>query len=240
MQISVRRLALLMLLPLLTAAGAQPPPTAAARQWRLVSDRQGIQVYQPVRLPGSPLRGFRGVSRLNVSDEYALVALLEDYAAYPDWLHMVDSVQVLNLGEPGPRRLHVTTRLPWPLANRDAVLESRIIQGDDLGTMVVSVHSRPDLLPADPAYLRMPAVNGELRFQRVAPDQVEVVYQMILDPGGRIPGWLTGLLLREAPHFTLERLNRVVRRRRYRGHYYPNLDLNGPGRPALGNVTKSR
>ncbi|MFP1678161.1 START domain-containing protein [Alloalcanivorax sp. C16-2] len=236
MQISALRLSLLMLLPLLTGAGTLTP-LAEERQWRLISDRQGIQVYQPARVPDSRLRGFRGVTRLRVTDEYALVALLEDYAAYPDWLHLVDGVQVLNRDAPGPRRLRLTTRMPWPLTNRDAILESHVSQGR--GTVVVSLLNRPATLPPAPDYLRVPALSGELRFERVAPDQVEVVYQLLFDPGGRIPGWLTEVLLRETPHFTLERLNRVVRRPRYQGHYYPELDLNGPGRPSSENVTKN-
>ncbi|QJX02995.1 hypothetical protein HML84_19210 [Alcanivorax sp. IO_7] len=50
----------------------------------------------PARAPAARLRAFRGVTRLPAGDEYALVALLEDYAAYPDWLHFVDGARPWN------------------------------------------------------------------------------------------------------------------------------------------------
>tara|TARA_B100000614_G_scaffold185050_2_gene165814 strand:+ start:39371 stop:40096 length:726 start_codon:yes stop_codon:yes gene_type:complete len=239
MRISAHRLSLLMLLPLLAGAST-PPAEVEERQWRLISDHNGIQVYRP-RAPAARLRAFRGVTRLPAGDEYALVALLEDYAAYPDWLHFVDGARPLERDRPGPRRLRLTTLMPWPLRNRDAVLEARVTQIHETShqQVVVSLRNRPALLPPDPDYLRLPALTGELRFRRVAPDELEVRYELSLDPGGHIPDWLTNLLLREAPHFTLERLRRVVTRAEYQGHYYPDLDLRGPGRPpSAQNVTK--
>ncbi len=237
MPISARRLFPLLLLPVLAGAGA-PPASDQGPRWRLISDRDGIQVYRP---RAAATRAFRGVTRLPDGDEYALVALLEDYAAYPEWMHFVDGARPLNPDQPGPRRLRLTTLMPWPLADRDAVVEARVRQVREAGRqeVVVTLRNRPALLPPDPDYLRLPALTGELRFRRVPPDELEVRYQLSLDPGGGAPDWLIDLLLREAPHFTLERLRRVVTRAEYQGHYYPDLDLRGPGRPAsTRNVTK--
>jgi hypothetical protein len=209
--------------------------------WQLVSDRNGIQVYMQ---PGdqTPLKTFRGVTRFPLADEYAMVALLNDYYAYPDWLHFVDSARELGRSNEQVRQLHVTTLLPWPLADREAVLQTRVIQGDGPAgkEVVVDLSNRPDLLPPNPDYVRFPHMEGMLRFRRVAQEEVEVVYQLEMNPGGYIPAWLANILLRDAPYFTLERLRRVVHRAEYQGHYYDWLDLRGPGRPEpVKNVTKT-
>ena len=55
--------------------------------WRLVSDRNDIQVYMRHR-DDTRLKTFRGVTRFKLADQYALVAVLNDYEAYPRWLHL--------------------------------------------------------------------------------------------------------------------------------------------------------
>lgn len=238
MQTSLRAIPYLVLLAASMLTGRLPAET---RDWQLVSDRNGIQVYMQ-HGDQSPLKTFRGVTRFPLTDEYALVALLNDYPSYPDWLHFVDSARELSRTSERVRQLHFTTMLPWPLADREAVLQSRVIQSSDPASeeVVVDLSNRPELLPPDPDYLRFPHMEGMLRFRRVAPGQVEVVYQLEMDPGGYIPAWLANILLRDAPYFTLERLRRVVHRSEYRGHYYDWLQLRGPGRPEpLKNVTKT-
>ena len=228
MQPSLRAIPYLVLLAALLAAGRLP---AQAGAWQLVSDRNGIQVYMQ-HGDRTPLKTFRGVTRF----------LLNDYQAYPDWLHFVDSARELGRSNEQVRQLHFTTLLPWPLADREAVLQTRVIQGGDPASqeVVVDLSNQPDLLPPNPDYVRFPHMEGMLRFRRAAPGEVEVVYQLEMNPGGYIPAWLANILLRDAPYFTLERLRRVVHRAEYQGHYYDWLELRGPGRPETAkNVTKN-
>jgi len=238
MQTSLRATPYLILLAALLLAGRV---TAQAGAWQLVSDRNGIQVYMQ-HGDRTPLKTFRGVTRFPLADEYAMVALLNDYPGYPDWLHFVDSARELGRSNEQVRQLHFTTLLPWPLADREAVLQARVIQGDGPTgkEVVVDLSNRADLLPPDPDYVRFPHMEGMLRFRRAGQGLVEVVYQLEMNPGGYIPAWLTNILLRDAPYFTLERLRRVVHRAEYQGHYYDWLDLRGPGRPETAkNVTKN-
>ncbi|ASK33143.1 hypothetical protein CEK62_21650 (plasmid) [Alcanivorax sp. N3-2A] len=228
MQITIYGAFALLVMLLAGSAKAASPPG-----WVLISERNDIRVYVHANAD-SRLKTFRGVTRFKLADEYAMVALLNDYDAYPDWLHFVDSARELSRAGPRLRNMRFTTLLPWPLADREAVLESRVSQSvTDAGgsTVTVTLSNRPDRLPPNQDYIRFPALDGTLLFVRVPGDQVEVTYQLTLDAGGYIPAWLVNVLLRDAPYFTLERLRRVVHRPEYQGHYYPYLDLNGPGRP---------
>lgn len=220
---------------LLPAAAVRADNTA----WQLVSNRDGIRVYTRDN-PGTSLKSFRGVTQLRLRDEYALVALLNDYPDYPDWLHFVDGARELSRRGPLERVLRFTTLLPWPLENREGILDCRVHQERN-GRVVVRLINHPGALPPNPHYIRFPKLSGELTFQRLGNDgQIRVTYQLSLDPGGYIPNWLTNILLRDAPYFTLERLRQVVHRPRYQGHYYRYLDLRGPGRPPAANVTKAQ
>lgn len=201
--------------------------------WRLVSDRNDIRVYMRHR-DDSRLKTFRGVTRMTLKDQYALAAVLEDYDNFPRWLHFVDGAEEFARESPLLRYLRFTTHLPWPLANREAVLQANVVQDPDFPQQAVTVYlqGRPELLPENDRYVRFPEMSGILAARFLGNDQVEFTYQLILDPGGYIPAWLANILLRDAPYFTLDRLRRTVLRPEYQGKYYDYLDLSGPGRPA--------
>ena len=200
--------------------------------WKLITDRNGIQVYMRHR-DESRLKTFRGVGRIKLSDEYALAALLEDYASYPRWLHFVDGATEFEREGPMLRRLRFTTQLPWPLNDREAVLEARVEQtiSPELEGITVYLNNRPNLLPANDRYVRFPEMEGIFQITRIADDEAEVVYQLVLDPGGYIPAWLANVLLRDAPYFTLERLRRIIALQEYQSRFFDYLELRGPGRP---------
>ncbi|MFP1681083.1 START domain-containing protein [Alloalcanivorax sp. C16-1] len=245
MRKSVLPLPMVLLLPLLvgSAGGVAPVSDGPPPLWSLISDRQQVRVFrQSGTGHGDDRHDFaiRGTTRFALRDEYALVAVLRDYAAYPQWLHFVTEVDELAPGADGSRRLRFATRLPWPLRDREALLESRLVRNATAADQVtVALSNRPGLLPPDPDYVRVPRLHGSLAFRRLGDDRVEVDYRLRLDPGGDLPAWLARLLLRDAAHFTLRRLRAAVRQPRYQGHYYSGLELRGPGRPARAeNVTK--
>jgi len=200
--------------------------------WKLITDRNGIQVYMRHN-DDSRLKTFRGVTKIELRDEYTLVGLLEDYDNFPRWLHFIDSAKELNRTGPLLRHLHFTTKLPWPLNDREALVQARIEQviTPQQETQTIYLENRPELLPRNPRYVRFPEMTGIFQVSRLGNNEAEVVYQLVLDPGGYIPTWLANLLLRDAPYFTLDRLRRVITRPEYQGLYFDFLELRGPGRP---------
>ncbi len=97
---------------------------------------------------------------------------------------------------------------------------------------MITLINQPDALPPNNNYIRFPEMTGLLGFTRLGNHEVEMTYELILDPGGYIPAWIANILLRDAPYFTLERLRRIVNKPEYQNHYYDYIDLHGPGRPA--------
>ena len=124
--------------------------------------------------------------------------------------------------------------MPWPLNDREAVLEARVEQTvtAELESVTVYLENRPALLPINPRDVRFPEIEGIFQITRLGNNEAEVVYQLVLDPGGYIPAWLANVLLRDAPYFTLERLRRIITRPEYQGQYFDYIELRGPGRPA--------
>ncbi len=187
-------LALSALLSTLSPAWSAPASSNAAPGWTLVSDRNDIQVYMKHR-DESRLKTFRGITRFTLNDEYSLVALLNDYPSFPKWLHFVDSAEEFGRTSPLDRQLRFTTQLPWPLADREAVLRAKVTQtlGTDPESVMITLINQPDSLPPNNNYIRFPEMTGLLGFTRLGNHEVEMTYELILDPGGYIPAWIANI-----------------------------------------------
>ena len=230
-------LSILLLVLFASASASDQAPARTLEQlddeWRLVSDRKGIRVYMR-HDDDSRMKTFRGVMGLKLDDEYSLVALLNDYDAIPRWLHFVDGAEEFDRDGPLNRKLRFTTHLPWPLRNREAILEAFVIERMDQQEESVMVYfeNRPDSLPDNPDYIRFPEMEALFGGVRQENGELEMIYQVVLDPGGYIPAWLINVLMRDAPYYTLDRLRRIIQRDEYQGHYFDYVpSLRGPGHP---------
>jgi hypothetical protein len=146
----------------------------------------------------------------------------------------VDSATEISRKGPMLRYLRFTTQLPWPLSDRDAIIEARVVQTHlaPLSAITVYLDGRPNLLPKVPGYVRFPEMHGIFAVKTLSPDfKTQITYQLTLDPGGYIPIWLANILLRDAPYFTLLRLRHILEDPKFHNKYYDYLDLVGPGRP---------
>ena len=227
-------LAVMLIAPLLVwAEVVETGEGSQASQWKLVTDKQGVQVYW-LNSEDSRLKTFRGVTRITEADEYSVAAIFDDYSAFPQWLHFSDQVVEIGRDSPLHRYMRITTHLPWPLKNRDAVVEARMAQvlTEEEESFTIHVSNRPAMLPEDENYIRLPQMNGVLKLTRLGNDEVEVMFQLVSDPGGYVPVWAVNLLARDIPFFTLQKLARMMRRDEYRGQYRDYVEIRGPGRPA--------
>ena len=201
-------------------------------EWRKISDRNGIQVYVSFD-ENSRLKKFRGITTMELPDEYAMVALYNDTPAFPLWLHMIDEASVLDDRSLLDRDMRFTIKLPWPLSDREVLLNSKLVQvvTAEEESVTAYLEGNPELAPLDSRFVRTPELHGVFRFERVEPGKVEATYQISADLGGYLPMWIVNFAFRDIPYFTLEKMQRIVTKEKYQNRYYPELDLLGPGRP---------
>ncbi|MGB2058360.1 START domain-containing protein [uncultured Alcanivorax sp.] len=196
--------------------GGSALSVADTAKWVLVTDRDGIQVYRQDD-DSSRLKTFRGVGLVPVADFNAIGALMDDYEAVASFMHMVSEIRDLHRASPYQRDVYVTTRLPWPVKDRDAPLRVTFYQEPDSYDLVMPFSLNPEVFPEQSDYVRMPQMEGYYRFEPLSPGEVKVTIEVILDPGGAIPAWLANIILRDIPYFSLRRLRRVVNMPRFQG-----------------------
>lgn len=186
---------------------------AADATWRLVSDKNGIKVYRQDD-DQARIKTFRGVTRFPLPNPAAIEGLLNDYPAIPRWMHFISSVTEVSRKHYRERTMRFTTELPWPLSDRDVVARFTVNQVADTRTLITAVDD--PTAARTPDFVRIPDLNGRLEFQFFpATKEVEATYEVVMDPGGYVPGWAANIVLKDTPYFTLLKLRRILNEPKY-------------------------
>lgn len=197
----------------------QPALAASADVgWKLVNRNDGVFVYM-ARMPNERLKTFRGVTTIDLDDFDAIAAFMDDYEFVTSWLHMVSTIDNIARTTPDDRLVYVTTRLPWPVNNRDAVLHVGLTQDPETYAVRMPMVDVPGVLPEKEGYVRMLKFDGYFMFQPLEKGRVVVTLQVILDPGGYIPDWMANLILMDIPYYSLKKLRAVANDPRFRDHH---------------------
>ncbi len=179
--------------------------------WEMIDDDEGIRVFKR-DIPGQELPGFRGEVVIHAPVE-RIVAELQDYKHHTEWMEScVASFMVKDLGG-GHVIDYNRTDAPWPVWDRDVVLDSQWTTSPDGRLVSVTFHNTdPSLAPLPEKTVRMPRLSGFYRMWKMDADKTKVVYQVEADPGGSIPTWLAKRVARDLPWSTLSVLRKRVTR----------------------------
>jgi hypothetical protein len=177
--------------------------------WNVIEDDEGIRVYER-EIPGQELPGFRAETVMNAPIE-SIGFELQNYKHHTEWMDScIASFLVKHLGNQ-----HVIdynrTHAPWPVWDRDVVLDSRWTISVDKRLLVVTFENTdPSLVPLPAHTVRMPRLKGSYRMWKMAAAKTKVVYQVEADPGGSIPTWVAKRVSRDLPFNTLRSLRKRV------------------------------
>jgi hypothetical protein len=177
--------------------------------WEQIDDDSGIRVFKR-EIAGQELPGFRGETVIAAPLE-RFVAELKDYKHHTEWMEScVASREIKDLGG-GHVIDYNRTEAPWPVWDRDVVLDSHWTTSADGRLVVLTfVNTDPSLVPLPEKTVRMPRLRGFYRFWKLDPGHTKVVYQVEADPGGSIPTWLAKRVARDLPWKTLDALRERV------------------------------
>lgn len=210
---------------------------APQEEWKLVTDRDGIMVYM-AHSDDSKIKTFRGEGEIQVDDFRAIANQLDNYPFIASWMHMISELEDMGMKTPYDREIHVTTRLPWPVSDRDAGISVEVYQDPETLVVLVPFVAREDIVAVSDSYVRMPELEGYLRFEPLEPGLVYMTFEVVLDPGGYIPAWLANLILRDIPYFSLKRLRRVSNAEAFQNKN-PGYFRIPPGWPGAGTSAEA-
>jgi len=174
------------------------PPSWAA-EWTFLYEKAGFRAYE---LQGHPVAyKAEGVVRLSLAE---VAAVLVDTPRQREWVNHLAESRVLS-GDPLVRSIiYSRYSLPWPAANRDAVIESVVEEDFTRGEVKVRFwNASSPAAPTGTGCIRVPLSDGTFLLREAGQDLVFVSYTIRLDPGGWLPDWIVRVFVRDAPFSTL-------------------------------------
>ncbi len=199
-----------------------------AAPWRDVLDDDGIRVSQRA-VAGRALPEFRALAEFAAS-RWEVLAVIVDVPNQPKWMHRLSEARVLHTEEPFGAVFYVRMDMPWPVSDRDVVLQSDT-EFPGAGRSVTRFSQTSGAGPERiKGVLRMPRLRGHYALTALGPKRTRVEYQVDADPGGNLPDWFITRIGRDDPWYTLRDLRERVAETR--GEYAEFLRRWDPERAA--------
>jgi hypothetical protein len=143
----------------------------------------------------------------------ALVAMQRDAARIPQWMDGVKSSRIVQEAD-DYYITHTLVPSPWPVKDRDSVVRSDIRQQDD-GSVLIEFASVEGVVPPQKNYERVQNVKGCWCFTPLQDGKTRVEYEVMVDPGGKLPAWLVNRFALDVPYNSIKQMHKLVRDPQY-------------------------
>ncbi len=202
--------ALVPLLPLLSTAWADDEVG-----WKHMFTEQGVAVWNRLE-PGREVPVFKGIGMVDAS-LFEVLAVLDDVSRHTDWMANCTQAKILKQVGEFDRIMYNRTHAPWPVSDRDAVLNCTVdgsMSRREVLSPFASIAS--SLQPPIDGIVRMPRLRGFYKLTATDDKHTRVTYQIDVDPGGHLPDFVVESTSRKLPLDTVTSLRRQVAKTRGR------------------------
>lgn len=176
---------------------------AIEKDWKLVKDTDGIQVYTRMA-ENSKFKEIR-IQALFKANIDTLFNKLNNPDTYTDWVYKCTQGKILEKKNDQEFHYYTVSNLPFPAKNRDMVVKCKQWVDED-GTKYSHSVAAPDFIPTNNNLVRIPHFVSNWKIIPLANGMIQVDYTALADPGGKIPIWMVNLAVSAGPFKTMKKL----------------------------------
>ncbi|WP_248131832.1 START domain-containing protein [Acinetobacter radioresistens] len=187
--------------------------STSAEQARLKINKQNIKVWT-YQMSRNPAASYKAETVFNVPLEQA-VALIMDVERAQQWVPYMGKISILNRDDQaGEFLLHVVMDLPFPLKDRDLIIQSKITRERN-GTVNIRNRGMADSRFSQPDYIRLQDYQGDWTFQRLGANKVKVTTMGYVNPEGSLPISFMNMFVEQQPYQMLKIMRSELERPMY-------------------------
>jgi len=190
---------------------------SAQEPWELVKENDGIQVFTR-KNPGMSFKEFRAVMQMESSIEDFL-SVMYDIESLPVWGHDMKEAKLIDRPDESRQTYYAVAKAPWPYKDRDAVYSNIFSWDKTTKTLEVGIEILKRENNTESDYVPMGGY-GYWQVREISPNEIEVILQMQVDPGGAIKAWMANMFVTDSPFYTLKGLREAVKDPKYQGNTY--------------------
>jgi hypothetical protein len=177
-------------------------------KWQLIKDQEGIRVYTR-KQDNEKFKEVRAEFELNASEDQ-LIGLLQNISHQKDWSYGTKRTFLINKRNKDTLTYYSEVSLPWPLSNRDLVIELSFRKDTLNKILYIQAKSVPGLVPKNPGLVRVP-FSLALWNVNVMPNKLlKIQYTFRTDPGGALPAWLVNFAASVGPYNSFHKLKEII------------------------------
>jgi len=180
----------------------------AQESWTLVKDQDGIKVYTR-RIASEKFKEVRANFELNATEDQ-LVGILENIPHHKDWSYGTKRTFVISKKNKDTIIYYSEVSLPWPLSNRDLVLQLSFSRDSVDHSLHIQAKSIPGILPANPTLVRVPFSVASWDVKILPNKLLSIQYTLSTDPGGALPAWLVNFAASVGPYNSFQKLKALI------------------------------
>jgi len=178
------------------------------KDWVLVKNKSNIEIYTR-KSDKTEIKEIKAITTIKASMAI-LKNMLMDVKTFPQWMPNVKSTKILKKVSDKEIYYYVVVKVPWPFTNRDNILHIKLLENPKLGITSIIIESDPDYIPPAEGLVRIPKTSGKWEFTPVNNDSTNILLEYLVDPGGKVPVWVTNFFIADVPYKTILNLKEVA------------------------------
>ncbi|WP_181306541.1 START domain-containing protein [Rufibacter sp. XAAS-G3-1] len=184
------------------------PGALAQENWELQKNQDGIAVYTK-QLENASVKQIKVVCELPGTTAN-LVNLLKNVEHHSDWVYLNRKTTLLKRKSENALIYYTEADMPWPLDDRDLVVEATFSPITKNNTARVEVRSLSGFLPVKKGFVRIPSSLATWEITQLPGNKIKVEYLFTVNPGGSVPAWLVNATVAVGPHKTFQNLRGIL------------------------------
>ncbi len=181
--------------------------------WNKVKDKGGIEIFLK-SIPGSKHKEFRAIVVVETSID-TIMSVFRDIPELTKLLYLCSNSSLLKGISQFEYITYYVLNAPWPVKDRDIVSHIRVSQDIVTNEVTITMKDHQEFLPEQHSKVRVIKFEGFWKLKPTEDGKVEVVFQMHVEPGGKVPSWVSNLAVVVFPYKTLSNLRQIVRLSKY-------------------------
>jgi hypothetical protein len=177
--------------------------------WIKVGSSDGITVSR-AQIPGDPVFAYKGEGVLEAPFG-KLISVSRDVPRQTEWVNRLEVARVLHELSPDHRIVYLKIDSPWPVSDRDFVLDSHFSVDRIKKTATFDIRSVEDAAaPVDSCCVRGIVHNNHVEMRMIDGDKTEIMAEAHVDPRGSLPSWLVNAVQKTFPRKSIAGLLKQV------------------------------
>lgn len=189
-------------------------------QWKLVKEKEGIQVYTRTNTVSS-FKEFKAMMQIE-GEVNQFLAILYDVERLSDWGYNIKESKLIDRPDNMIQTYYAVAKAPWPYKDRDGIYLNQISWNKESKVLLVDIEMLEHELEINDDYVRMNG-HGYWQITAISDGKLEVIFQMQVDPGGAIKAWMANMFVTDAPFKTMLGLRNTIQKKKYQGKTYDFL-----------------